>query len=75
VFAFNPAALIDARTGFPLSREQLAVAAHCSHNSIVAYENALREPSGRILLAIAAALDIDPRELYEEIEPAEAVVR
>jgi transcriptional regulator with XRE-family HTH domain len=75
VFVFAPDRLIHARTRARLSREQLAVAAHCSHNSIVAYENDLREPGGRILLAIAAALDIDPRDLYEEIDDLVEAVR
>lgn len=55
-----------ARAAKGLSPTQLAAAAGCTEAAVRMWERGDREPGGRFLVRLAAALDRDPAWFYEE---------
>ncbi len=64
-FVFAPDRLRAARKARGMSREQLAIAAGSQYGAIAMFENGGRNPRRDTLLKLAAALDMDVRDLVE----------
>lgn len=57
--------LLRLRKDLDLTQEDLALKAYCTSTAIRNYEKGIREPTGRILLAMADALGVSPRYLLD----------
>jgi transcriptional regulator with XRE-family HTH domain len=69
VFIFSGTKLREIRERNGFSREQLALAYGGTAASVTVYENGHRRPRRAVLLRLAAALGVSPRDLVDE-DPA-----
>jgi transcriptional regulator with XRE-family HTH domain len=65
-YVFSGPKLRDRRESLDMSREALAIAVDRSASGIALYETGYRTPSRAVLLQLAAALGVSPRELVDE---------